>query len=224
VAQVHVADKTSEIVWFVPLLDRIDLAGMTVTADALHTVQDHARYLAGPDADYVFIVKKNQHRLYNLLDALPWHTTPAHTTTNTGHGRHERRTIQVLPAPENVGFPHATQVFLIKRYITDTATGKTSAVAVLGATSLTTHQTDPARLARLIRQHWGIENRLHYVRDVTYREDTSRVRTGNAPHVMASLRNLAINAFRHAGHTNIAAALRAITRNPTRPLTLLGIH
>lgn len=224
VAQVQVADKTSEIAWFVPLLDRLDLAGVVVTADALHTVRDHARYLAERDADYVFIVKENQHRLYNLIDALPWHTAPTHTTTNTGHGRHERRTIQVLPAPNNVGFPHAAQVFLIERYITDTATGKTTAVAVLGVTSLTAHQADPARLARLVREHWGIENRLHYVRDVTYREDASRVRTGNAPRVMASLRNLAINAFRQAGHTNIAAALRATTRNATRPLTLLGIH
>jgi predicted transposase YbfD/YdcC len=224
VAQVQVVDKTSEVAWFAPLLDQVDLAGMVVTADALHTVAGHARYLVGRDADYVFIVKENQHRLYTLLDGLPWQQIPAHTTTNTGHGRHERRTIQVQPAPENVGFPHTAQVFLIERYITDTATGKISAVAVLGVTSLTTDQTDPARLARLVREHWEIENRLHWIRDVTYREDASRVRTGNAPRVMASLRNLAINAFRLTGHTNIAAALRTMTRDATRPLTLLGIH
>lgn len=221
VAQVQVVDKTSEVAWFAPLLDQVDLAGKVVTADALHTVAGHARYLVGRDADYAFIVKENQHRLYTLLDALPWHQAPAHTTTNTGHGRHERRTIQVLPAPENVGFPHAAQAFLIERYITDPTTGKISAVAVLGVTSLT---TDPARLARLVRQHWEIENRLHWVRDVTYREDASRIRTGNAPRVMASLRNLAITAFRLTGHTNIAAALRATARDATRPLTLLGIH
>jgi predicted transposase YbfD/YdcC len=224
VAQVQVVDKTGEVAWFAPLLDQVDLAGMVVTADALHTVQAHARYLVGRDADYVFIVKENQHRLYTLLDGLSWHEVPAHTTTNKGHGRRERRTIQVRSAPENVGFPHAAQVFLIERYVTNTTTGKISAVAVLGVTSLTTHQTDPARLARLVREHWEIENRLHWVRDVTYREDASRVRTGNAPRVMASLRNLAINAFRLTGHTNIAAALRAAARDATRPLTLLGIH
>ena len=223
-AQVQVVDKTGEVAWFAPLLDQIELTGMVVTADALHTVQAHARYLVSRDADYVFIVKENQHRLYTLLDALPWQQIPVHTTTNKGHGRHERRTIQVQPAPNNVGFPHAAQVFLIERYVTNTTTGKTSAVAVLGITSLTTHHTDPTQLARLVRQHWEIENRLHWVRDVTYREDASRIRTGNAPRVMASLRNLAINAFRHAGHTNIAAALRTMTRDHTRPLTLLGIH
>jgi predicted transposase YbfD/YdcC len=224
VGQVQVVDKTGEIAWFAPLLDQVDLTGTVVTADALHTVQAHARYLVSRDADYVFIVKENQHRLYTLLDALPWHHIPTHTTTNKGHGRHERRTIQTQPAPDNVGFPHAAQVFLIERYVTNTTTNKTSAVAVLGVTSLTTHHTDPTQLARLVRQHWEIENRLHYVRDVTYREDASHIRTGNAPRVMASLRNLAITAFRHAGHTNIAAALRTMTRDANRPLTLLGIH
>jgi predicted transposase YbfD/YdcC len=224
VGQVQVVDKTGEVAWFAPLLDRVDLAGVVVTADALHTVQAHARYLVGRDADYVFIVKENQHRLYTLLDALPWQQIPAHTTTNKGHGRRERRTIQVQPAPENVGFPHTAQVFLIERYITDATSGKISAVAVLGVTSLTTNQIDPTRLARLVRAHWEIENRLHWVRDVTYREDASHIRTGNAPRVMASLRNLAINAFRRTGHTNIAAALRTMTRDATRPLTLLGIH
>jgi predicted transposase YbfD/YdcC len=224
VAQVQVVDKTSEIAWFAPLLDQVNLAGMVVTADALHTVAAHARYLVGRDADYVFIVKENQHRLYTLLDTLPWDTIPIHTTTNTGHGRRERRTIQVQPAPENVGFPHAAQVFLIERYVTDTTTSKISAVAVLGVTSLTADHTDPTRLARLVREHWQIENRLHYVRDVTYREDASRIRTRNAPRVMASLRNLAITALRLTGHTNIAAALRATARDTTRPLTLLGIH
>ena len=224
VAQVQVVDKTGEVAWFAPLLDHIDLTGMVVTADALHTVQAHARYLVSRDANYVFIVKENQHRLYTLLDSLPWHHIPAHTTTNTGHGRHERRTIQTQPAPENIGFPHTAQVFLIERYITNTTTGKTSAVAVLGITSLTTHHTDPTQLARLVRQHWEIENRLHWIRDVTYHEDASQIRTGNAPRVMASLRNLTITAFRHAGHTNIAAALRTMTRDANRPLTLLGIH
>jgi predicted transposase YbfD/YdcC len=71
---------------------------------------------------------------------------------------------------------------------------------------------------------WKIENRLHWVRDVTYGEDASQVRTGAAPRVMASLRNLAISALRQKGHTNIAAALRATARDAIRPLTLLGIH
>lgn len=73
-------------------------------------------------------------------------------------------------------------------------------------------------------EHWRIENKLHYVRDVTYGEDASRVRTRNAPRVIASFRNLAVSVLRLAGNTNIAAALRATAREATRPLTLLGIY
>jgi predicted transposase YbfD/YdcC len=224
VAQVQVQGKTSEVVWFAPLLDQVDLTGVVVTADALHTVRDHARYLVGRGADYVFIVKENQHRLYDLLDGLPWSAAPVHTTTDTGHGRIERRTIQVLPAPVDAGFPGAAQVFLIERYVTDRATGRSSAVAVLGVTSLTVQQAGPAQIAGYVRGHWGIENRLHWVRDVTYGEDASRVRTGTAPRVMAGLRNLAISAIRLAGHTNIAQGLRHMARDTNRPLSLLGIR
>lgn len=79
------------------------------------------------------------------------------------------------------------------------------------------------RLTTYVRNHWHIENRLHWVRDVTYTEDHSRVRTANAPRVMATFRNLAISTLRHHGWGNIAKGLRHMGRNPTRPLTLLGI-
>jgi predicted transposase YbfD/YdcC len=78
-------------------------------------------------------------------------------------------------------------------------------------------------LASWVRGHWGIENRLHFVRDTTFAEDASRVRTGTTPRAMASLRNLAIGALRHAGHDNIAAGLRHHARDPRRPLTTFGI-
>jgi len=108
VAQVQVEGKTSEVAWFAPLLDQIDLTGVVVTADALHTVREHARYLTGRGADYVFTVKENQHRLYDLLDGLAWSTAPVHTTTDTGHGRTERRTSRSCPHQVDV-------VFLVRR-------------------------------------------------------------------------------------------------------------
>jgi predicted transposase YbfD/YdcC len=223
-AQRQVQGKTSEIAWFAPLLDPLDLAGTVVTADALHTVRAHARYLvADRGADYVFTVKENQHRLYAHLDALPWSDAPVHTTTGTGHGRTERRTIQVLPVGDEVRFPFAAQAFLIERYVTNHTTGATSAVAALGVTSLTPDHANPPQIASYVRGHWHIENRLHWVRDVTFSEDTSRVRTGTAPRAMTSLRNLAISALRLIGHTNIAQALRHMARDVTRPLALLGI-
>lgn len=90
-------------------------------------------------------------------------------------------------------------------------------------TSLTAEQANTEQLAELVRGHWGIENRVHWVRDVTFDEDRSQIRTGNAPRVMATLRNLAIGALRLAGHTNIAAGIRFVSRNLNRALELLGI-
>jgi predicted transposase YbfD/YdcC len=216
-----------ELAGFRPLLDGIDLAGTVVTADALHTQRDHARYLHDRGAHYVFTVKTGWPLVYPQLDSLPWDDMPALVFEDRGHGRSELRTIRVAPLGEHgfgdVDFPHAAHAFLIERYRTCHATGRRGAFAALGVTSLTGDHAHPARIASHLRGHWGIENRLHWVRDVTYREDASRVRTGNAPRVMASLRNLAINALRLAGHTNIATGLRHTARDFTRPLALLGI-
>ncbi|TDV42138.1 DDE family transposase [Actinophytocola oryzae] len=88
-------------------------------------------------------------------------------------------------------------------------------------TSLTAAQTQPAELARYIRGHWHVENKLHWVRDVTMGEDASRARTGGGPRMMASLRNLAISLLRLTGHTNIAKATRHTGRNPTRAIKLI---
>ncbi|WP_051756655.1 DDE transposase family protein [Kitasatospora purpeofusca] len=85
------------------------------------------------------------------------------------------------------------------------------------------HLTTAVQLATWIRGHWGIENLLHHVRDRTFREDDSKVRTGHLPRTMAGLRNLAIGIFRQNGHTNIAAALRHTGRDHTRPLRILGL-
>ena len=91
-------------------------------------------------------------------------------------------------------------------------------------TDLTSHQASPERLGRLARSQWTIENRLHFVRDTTFREDASKIRTGHGPENMATLRNLAINTVRTAGHQNVAAGLRHASYEPfTRPLDLLGI-
>jgi predicted transposase YbfD/YdcC len=224
VSQQEVDGKTNEITRFQPLLT-VDLAGVVVTADAIHTQRSHASYLVEErGADYVLIVKANQPNLFTQLDSLNWDTTPLHTHENTGHGRIERRTIQVQPAPANIDFPHVAQVFLIERYVTEITTGKNSAIAVLGITSCDTTKADAPQIATHTRKHWHIENKLHYVRDVTYSEDASRTRTHNGPRIMASLRNLAISTLRLTGKTNIAAALRHNARDHTRPLQLLHIN
>ena len=96
-------------------------------------------------------------------------------------------------------------------------------MTIYAITSLTHAQASPARLADLLRGHWSIENGLHYIRDVTFAEDASQLRTGGGPQVMACLRNLAIGALCCAGPVNLAAALRQHARDPRRPLATLGI-
>ncbi len=225
VAQREVHRKSNEMTCFTRLLDPVDLTGAVITADALHTQRAHARYLVEHrNADYLFLVKDNQPTLAAQLSTQPWDRATIHTTDDVGHGRREHRTLAVLPATADLDFPHAHHIFRIHRNRTNLAGAPTHNETVYGITSLTaTHATAP-QLAGHVRHHWHIENKLHYVRDITYHEDASRVRTRNSPRVMASLRNLAISTLRHAGHTNIAAALRHTARDITRPLTLLGIH
>jgi predicted transposase YbfD/YdcC len=111
----------------------------------------------------------------------------------------------------------AAQVAQLRRTVT--STGKKTVEVVYLITS--DRAADPAALAAWVRSHWEIENRLHWVRDVTYQEDSSLIRTGNTPRVMASLRSLAISLLRLDGHPNIAAANRHHARDPQRTLTLL---
>jgi len=222
-AQRDVAHKTNEITQVEPLLDPLELTGWVVTLDALHCQRRTARYLVeDKGAAYVFTAAKdNQPRLLAELDALPWATVPiAHTTHDRGHRRDERRTIQVMPAPEGI-FPYAAQVFLIERYVHDLDGTLKSAATALGLTCLTAARAGPERLATLVRDHWGIES-LHWVRDVTFDEDRSQLRKGSAPQILAGLRNLAIGALHIAGRTKIAASLRWISRDPTRVLNILG--
>jgi Transposase DDE domain len=102
---------------------------------------------------------------------------------------------------------------IVRRRI-DTATGVASTETVYAITSLGHRYADAVLLATWLRGHWQIENTLHWVRDVTFGEDHSRVRTGAGPQVMAALRNTAINVSRLAGHSNLAAAQRHYSWTP----------
>ena len=204
------------------LLETLDLRDATVTADALHTVKATAELIHRQGGHFVLPVKENRPALYHALDVLPWATTPiAHESTDTGHGRTTYRTIRVLPAPPGLPFPHVKQAWLIERYVT-TSNGKQSAAAQLGIASHPAELAGPAELAAFNRGHWAIET-LHFIRDTCYREDNSRVRTRSGPRVLASLRNLAINALRLAGRTDITEATRWANRDMTRPFTILGL-
>jgi predicted transposase YbfD/YdcC len=223
VGQADVDHTTNEIARFRPLLDGLDLAEAVVTADALHTQREHADWLVGvKHAAYVLLVKANQPTLHRQLRRLPWRDIPvADYTRDRGHGRVETRRLQVTTVA-GLDFPHATQAIRITRRVRPLTGRRWRTVTVYAVTSLTAAQASPARLADWIRGHWGIEA-LHHLRDTTFAEDASQVRTGTAPRAMASLRNLAIGMLRQHGHHNIAAALRRNARDATRVLPLLGI-
>jgi hypothetical protein len=122
-----------------------------------------------------------------------------------------------------VDFPHTEQVMRIERVTTNLRGEPLRTDVAYAVTSLTAPKATPARLLHLSRGHWGIENSLHWVRDVTFDEDRSQIRTKNAPRVMATLRNLAVSLLRLAGQTNIARALRHYGARPHLTLALVGL-
>jgi predicted transposase YbfD/YdcC len=229
-AQHQVGGAPEEVPAFQPLLDPLDLAGAVVTADALQTHPEAAEFLVtGKRAHYLFQVKANQPTLLARCQRLPWHRVPVlDRIRDRGHGRVELRTLKAVSV-RHFGFPHAAQVIQVtrKRQVGDrhggASTPRRQTMTVYAVTSLTFEQASPAHLADLLRGHWGIEA-LHHLRDVTFCEDASRVRTGAGPSVMACLRNLVIGVLCRAGPVNVAAALRRHARDPRRPLAALGIR
>ena len=216
--QVAVDLKTNEIPAVRDLLKTFaDLVGAVITMDAMHTQGDTALLILARQADYVMTVKGNMPTLYQQLKKLPWSRISSVSSVTKDHGRRARRTIKVALAPAWIGFEGAAQVAQLRRTVTKK--GKKTVEVVYLITS--DRMASPETLAAWVKGHWEIENRLHWVRDVTYLEDKSLVRTGNAPRVMASLRSLAISLLRLDGHANIAAANRHHLRDPQRTLKLL---
>jgi len=216
--QVAVNAKSNEIPAVRDLLAAFaDLAGAVITLDALHTQHDTAQVILGRHADYAMTVKGNMPTLFRQLKKLPWPKVPSVSTVTKDHGRRARRTVKVILAPAWIEFEGAAQVAQLRRTVTKK--GKKTVEVVYVITS--DRRAGPATLAAWVKGHWEIENKLHWVRDVTYQEDKSLVRTGNAPRVMASLRSLAVSLLRLGGHDNIAAANRHHARDPQRTLKLL---
>ena len=222
-AQLAVGAKTNEIPMLTKLLDTIpDIAGAVITADALHCQRDTAEYITGRGAHYILTVKDNQPTLRKKLKSLPWKQIPVlDRKTEHGHGRTTTRTLKAAEIAEGIGFPGAVQVLQLTRTATDDKTGKKHTEVVYAVTSLSVADAKPAQIAAWLRGHWAIENRLHWVRDVTYSEDHSQIRTEGGPQVMATLRNTGISILRLTGHTNIASANRYHARDHHRPVKLL---
>jgi len=185
-------------------------------------VRDHATYLVERHAHYLLTVKGNQPKLRRQFAALPWADVPiSHHAQDRGHGRVEIRTTKVVTVAAGILFPHASQAMQIIRKTRPLKGRKWTTETVYAVTDLDSEHAQPHQLAAWLRGHWAIENRLHWVRDVTWAEDLSQIRTAAGPQVMATLRNLAITLLRLTGAINIAAATRHQARHHHRPITLL---
>lgn len=194
-----------------------DLAGVLVTADALHCQRAHAEFLAARGGHYLFTVKGNQRLLRQALMRLPWAQAPGTRRRGVGHGRTESRSVKVIDlvgTPAQVLFPYARRAIKVVRR-RRVGSHRPSVEVVYAVTSLDHRAADSRLLAAWLQGHWAIENSVHHVRDVTQREDASRIRLGAGPQLMAALRNTATNIARLAGHTNIAAAQRTAAWSPT---------
>ncbi|HZA86096.1 MAG TPA: ISAs1 family transposase [Acidimicrobiales bacterium] len=223
-AQRQVDGAPGEVPAFQPLLVDLDLAGVVVTADALQTHPDAAEFLVtGKQAHYLLSSRPTSPRCWTDAPAWPGIASPSWTAPATAATAASSCAPFKAVTVHHFGFPHAAQVIQVTRKTRKLRARRWRTVTIYAITSLAFAQASPARLADYLRGHWAIENGLHYLRDTTFAEDGSQVRTGAGPHVMACLRNLAIGALCRAGPVNLAAALRHHARDPARPLATLGI-
>jgi predicted transposase YbfD/YdcC len=234
-AEAVVDRKENEIVVAPKILKHVNLQGAIVLGDAMHAQREASDQIVNDGGEYIWTIKGNQprthwaieklfvHEVCNLRQgaALAKHCQMA-SQVNKGHGRIEKRTILIsTELNDYLDWPHLAQVFRIERIVWyEKYKGRTRQV-VYGLTSLTPAEASPGRLLALVRQYWGIENGLHYRRDVTLQEDATRLTVGNAGHNMAIFNNLVIGlAFQHGFH-NLAKARRLFNAQPARALSLI---
>ncbi len=226
-AQVEVKHKANELTVAPTLLAQLDLEGVVVTGDAMFAQRNLSAQIVRGGGDYLWKVKENQPELLADIRTL-FDPPPALQPTRTeapnfalpsdlewassvskGHGRIEERTIWVSSALCGYSdWPHLEQVFKLKCRVVD-GLGQIKEMVHYGVTSLPSAAGSPRRLLAVVREHWGIENGLHYRRDVSLDEDYSQVRVGHAPRVLATLNNIVVGLAAHHEQANLPAAQRA---------------
>ena len=232
-AQRAIDEGSNEITSAPKLLDGLALQGKVITMDALHTQRALARQILEQGGDYLMVVKDNQPELRAsialLFDEPPWlprqrdQECQSQQTVSKGHGRLETRVLETSNAlSDYLDWPGVAQVMRRSCRRLRMKTGEVEHNISYGITSLPWSKVSAAQIETLWRGHWTIENRVHYVRDVTMGEDACQMRAGNAPQTMATLRNALLSLFRRNGWNNIADALRYYAANFSQALELVG--
>lgn len=237
-AQVVVAEKANEIVAAPLLLAERDLTGTVTTMDAMLTLRTFAEQIRHQGGHYLMVAKDNQPELADaiatLFDDPPWLVDEREReyavaqTVEKGHGRIETRTLEASPSLNDwlndwLDWPTVGQVMRRTCRRVHQGTGLVEEAVMLGFTSVPFNPCRVAQLEAFWRGHWGIENRVHYVRDETMREDRGQAHTGATAHACAALRNAILTQLRLHGWTNIADALRHYNAAPRRALALIGV-
>ena len=228
-------DKENEIVVAPKLLECLDLRDKVVIGDAMQTQRQLSIQIVAAEGDFVWIVKDNQANTRKAIELLfapeqprPGFGCPAMDfrsakTTEKQAGRIEERTITVSSLLNDyLDWPHLSQVFKLERRVTYLSTGMVETEIQYGLTSLTPQEAAPKRLLAIVRSEWGIENGLHYRRDVTFQEDQTRMTQKAMGRVMAIINNLVISLINHQGYTNHAHARRVFNACPAKALSLIS--
>lgn len=228
VAQRKLAGKGHERTTALALVQELDLSGVLLSADALHTQPAWCQQVRRQGGDYLLIVKANQRLLRADIALLfseeprPWLPEQSAYRVNHGHGRLEVRTLRSSCQLNDYvasKWSDVAQVFQLQRRITRRQ--RTTTETVYGITSLSSQVAPPKRLLHLIRQYWQIENRLHWRRDVTLGEDGCTVSRGQTPQVLAMLNNLILALVDRLGVSNLAAQQRIFDARPEHALDLI---
>ncbi len=227
-------DKENEITVAPKLLKCLDLQNKVVTGDALHTHRQVSAQIVEAGGDFVWIVKDNQPNTRRAIEELfaPEKSIPGQgcppmdfksdKTVDKQAGRlEERRLTMSNMLKDYLNWPYLAQVFKLERRFTTLATGEVTTEVQYGLTSLSAQEAGPGRLLSIVRSEWGIENGLHYRRDVTFQEDHTRITNKNLAHVMATINNLVISMLNCQGFTNHAHARRVFNAAPDKALALI---
>jgi predicted transposase YbfD/YdcC len=223
-----VAEKANELTHMNSFLTPVLLQGRIISADALFTQHNFCQEVIAAGGDYLLVVKRNQPTLYEdlslffqepPLDCLDWRTAESF---NKGHGRLENRLLCASTELNDFlarDWYGVAQVFCLRRRVEHAL--KCTQEIVYGITSLTAKQADPGLLLELNRDHWSIENRLHYRRDVTLCEDACQVRKGVAPHALAVLNSFVLALFDFCNVSNAKQHMRLLDAQPLQAVRLL---